>query len=96
MVPLLKVVRESLEHDPAAAELDDVFDDVLSTGAQAVAVASPKTASIDTRLETLRMGGIIAHPLIARQHSGRDDLHPFRGAVARAPLTISQCAAPRS
>jgi hypothetical protein len=71
------VANVSLLHDSAAAALDDVFDEVLSTGAQAVAVASPRTASIDTRLKTLRMGGIIAHPLIARQYSGRDDLLQF-------------------
>jgi hypothetical protein len=71
------VANVSLLHESAAAALDDVPDEVLSTGAQAVAMASPRTANTDTRLETLRMGGIIAYPLIARHYSGRDDLLQF-------------------
>ena len=46
---------------------------MLSAGAQAVAVTRPTTASMDTRQETLRMGGIIAHLAIRRQHSDHDD-----------------------
>jgi len=45
----------------------------LSAGAQALPAARPMTASTDTRQKTLRMGGIIAHRTIRRQHSPHDD-----------------------
>jgi hypothetical protein len=70
---LLSVVRESFVHFSAPGA---GADDVLSAGAQAVAVARPTTASMDTRLETLRMGGIIAHLAMRRQHSDHDDCAP--------------------
>jgi hypothetical protein len=69
MVPFVSVVRESLLHCSAGAGPDDV----LSAGAQALPAARPMTASTDTRQKTLRMGGIIAHRTIRRQHSDHDD-----------------------
>jgi MFS family permease len=66
----VSVVKESLLHFSAAAGVDD---DLSSAGAQAVAATSPTTASMDKRLQTLRMGGIIAHPAGVRHHS----VHPF-------------------
>src|SRR6476619_219284 len=77
MAPLVSVTSESFAHFWAVGE-DDVPDEVLSAGAQAVVAIRPTTASTDTRHETLRMGGIIAHRAITRQRSA----HRERFAVA--------------
>jgi len=66
-------------------------DDVLSAGAQAVAVTRPTTANTDTRQKTLRMGGIIAHLAMRRQHSDHDDCAPMvRQCSCRAPACRHQ------
>src|SRR6476620_2775420 len=72
MAPLVSVTSESFAHFWAVGE-DDVPDEVLSAGAQAVVAIRPTTASTDTRHETLRMGGIIAHRAITRQRSAHSD-----------------------
>ncbi|BDX33734.1 hypothetical protein TUM20985_42810 [Mycobacterium antarcticum] len=61
--PFAKVDRESLVHWPAAAD-DDVPVAVSSAGAQAT--AEPSRASMETRAERVRMGGIIAQLMTAR------------------------------
>jgi hypothetical protein len=73
MDPFVKVAIPSLVHCAAEAGADDVLVAVSSAGAHATAAAKPMTASMGTTLESLRMGGIIAHLMTARHLSDHDD-----------------------
>src|ERR1700712_3088819 len=87
MDPFVRVVKPSLVHCPAAAEADDVLVAVSSAGAHAVAAAKPTRARMDTTLETLRMGGIIAHLVTTRHPSDHHDPRMLGSVAGWAPCT---------